>query len=495
MGPEKGTCGGSMRPSARESLLVFHPKIDVQITLLTFLRVVVVPSVAIGSLVASTTLLDVKFTEAYVALAIITALLTLLVIARDALQQPNVVGARGLQLAGRIGIGWFAIVGVLLLLGYATKSSEDFSRRALFLWFLLTPPFLVAASLGVQQWLRALLVSSRYARHAVIVGTTKMALELARTLHTRPELGLKLRCVFIDEACGDLPIADRTAAAIRKFAGAEIRTGGSVSNYVNTRHIDVVFIARETHAPGVREMCDELRNTTSSVYLIPDVSLYDLMQARVGDVDGIPVIALCESPLQGGRGALKRVTDIVLATLLLALAAPVMVLIAIAIKLDSPGRVFFKQDRYGLDGERIVVYKFRTMTVCENGGVVVQAKRNDARITRIGRFLRRTSLDELPQLLNVLQGRMSLVGPRPHAVAHNEQYRNLIAGYMVRHKVTPGITGLAQVSGCRGETSTVDEMRRRVQYDLEYLRHWCWLLDIKIMLRTLLLVFRDKGAY
>jgi putative colanic acid biosynthesis UDP-glucose lipid carrier transferase len=192
---------------------------------------------------------------------------------------------------------------------------------------------------------------------------------------------------------------------------------------------------------------------------------------------------------------MKRVTDIVFATLLLILAAPVMLLIAAAIKLDSPGRVFFKQDRYGLDGERIVVYKFRTMTVSENGAVVVQAKRDDVRVTNVGRWLRRTSLDELPQLINVLQGRMSLVGPRPHAVAHNEEYRKLIAGYMVRHKVTPGITGLAQVSGCRGETSTVEDMRRRVEYDLEYLRHWCWLLDIKIMLRTLVLVFHDKRAY
>jgi putative colanic acid biosynthesis UDP-glucose lipid carrier transferase len=185
----------------------------------------------------------------------------------------------------------------------------------------------------------------------------------------------------------------------------------------------------------------------------------------------------------------------VFATLLLIVASPVMLLIALAIKLDSPGRVFFKQDRYGLDGERIGVYKFRTMTVCENGTRIVQAKRNDARVTRVGRLLRRTSLDELPQLVNVLQGRMSLVGPRPHAIAHNEEYRKLISGYMVRHKVTPGITGLAQVSGCRGETSTLDDMRRRVQYDLEYLRHWCWLLDIKIMLRTLVLLVRDKRAY
>ncbi len=473
---------------------MLHPKIDVQITLLTFLRVALIPSVAIASLVASTSLLGLPFTEPYVALAIIAALLTLLVIARDAVQQANVVGIHGFTLASRIGLGWLAVVGVLLLLGYATKSSEVFSRRALFLWFVLTPPFLVASSIGVQQWLRALLVSARYTRTAVIVGTTKMALELARTLHQRPELGLKLRCVFTDEASGDPPLDERTSTALRDV-GAEIRKGGGVSEYVNARRIDVVFIAREAHVPGVRAMCAELRDTTSSVYLIPDVSLYDLMQARVGDVDGIPVVALCESPLQGGRGALKRVTDIVFSTLLLIVAAPLMALIALAIKLDSPGRVFFKQDRYGLDGERIVVYKFRTMTVCENGRIVVQAKRNDARVTRVGRFLRRTSLDELPQLINVLQGRMSLVGPRPHAVAHNEEYRKLISGYMVRHKVTPGITGLAQVSGCRGETSTLDDMRRRVQYDLEYLRHWCWLLDIKIMLRTLVLVFRDKRAY
>jgi putative colanic acid biosynthesis UDP-glucose lipid carrier transferase len=180
---------------------------------------------------------------------------------------------------------------------------------------------------------------------------------------------------------------------------------------------------------------------------------------------------------------------------MLLFASPLMIGIAVAIKLTSPGRVLFKQDRYGLDGERITVYKFRTMTCCENGERVVQATRNDTRVTPVGRFLRRTSLDELPQLINVLQGRMSLVGPRPHAVAHNEEYRKLIRGYMVRHKVTPGITGLAQINGCRGETQTLEDMRRRVDYDLEYLRHWCWLLDVKIMVRTFVLMFRDKHAY
>jgi putative colanic acid biosynthesis UDP-glucose lipid carrier transferase len=480
----------------QEFLVVTHSKIDVQITLLTFLRVVLVPSVAVAGLVVSTALLNVHFTGPYVALAIITALLTLLVMTRDALLQSNVVGVHGLLLAGRIGVGWFAVVGVLLMLGYATKSSEEFSRRALFLWFLLTPPFLLAASMGMQQWLRALLVSSRNARNVVIVGSTKMALELARTLHERPELGLKLRCVFVDEQSGDRAIDEPTSDSIRRIAGAEVRSGGDVRAYVNQRHIEVVFIARQTHVPGVSALLADLRDSTASVYLIPDVSLFDLIQARIGDVDGIPVIALCESPLRGARGALKRLTDILLSLLLLITAAPAMLLIAVAIKIDSPGRVLFKQDRYGLDGERIVVYKFRTMTVCENGDRVVQAQRNDSRVTRVGRILRRTSLDELPQLLNVLQGRMSLVGPRPHAVAHNEEYRKLISGYMVRHKVTPGITGLAQVSGCRGETSTLEDMHRRVQYDLEYLRHWGLLLDIKILLRTLwLLLVSDKRAY
>ena len=475
---------------------MLHPRSDVQITLLTLLRVVLLPSVAIAVLVASTSVLDVPFTEPYLVLAIITALLTLLFMARDALQQDNsIVAAHSLTLAGRIALGWLAVVGALLLIGYATKSSEIFSRRALFLWFVLTPPLLLAASFVVQQWLRALLVSSRNARSAVIVGSSKLAVELARSLHQRPELGLKLRCVFVDEQCGDQQVDRAASAALRTIAGAEIRFRGNVRDYVDKQHIDVVFIARETHAPGVRALLDDLRDTTSSVYLIPDVSLYDLIQARVANVDGIPVIALCESPLQGTDGAMKRFTDIAFAALLLVLAAPVMVLVAVAIKLDTAGQVFFKQDRYGLDGERIVVYKFRTMTVCENGDRIVQATRNDARVTRVGKLLRRTSLDELPQLINVLQGRMSLVGPRPHAVAHNEEYRKLISGYMVRHKVTPGMTGLAQVSGCRGETSTLDDMRRRVQYDLQYLRQWCWLLDLKIMLRTLVLLVRDTRAY
>jgi len=220
-----------------------------------------------------------------------------------------------------------------------------------------------------------------------------------------------------------------------------------------------------------------------------------LIQARSGEIHGIPVVAMCETPFYGYRGVTKRLTDIGLSVTILLLFLPLLMLIALLVKLTSPGPVIFKQRRYGLDGREIAVYKFRTMTVTEDGGEIRQASKSDSRITRIGGILRRTSMDELPQLINVLQGRMSLVGPRPHAVAHNEEYRKLIKGYMMRHKVLPGITGLAQVNGCRGETSQLEEMEARVNYDLDYLRRWTPLLDIKIILLTAVKVFRDDKAY
>ena len=221
----------------------------------------------------------------------------------------------------------------------------------------------------------------------------------------------------------------------------------------------------------------------------------DLIQARVDDIGGIPVVAVRESPFNGFNGLIKRMSDIVIASIALLLLGPLMLAVALAVKLTSPGPVLFRQRRYGLDGREILIYKFRSMTVCEDGVTVKQAQKGDQRLTKIGGFLRRASLDELPQFINVLQGRMSVVGPRPHAVAHNETYRKLIKGYMVRHKVRPGITGLAQVSGFRGETDTIDKMEKRIEYDLEYLRKWSLRLDLEIILRTVSQVFRDTRAY
>jgi putative colanic acid biosynthesis UDP-glucose lipid carrier transferase len=241
---------------------------------------------------------------------------------------------------------------------------------------------------------------------------------------------------------------------------------------------------------------DELSDTTASVYFAPDIFLFDLIQARMDTIGGIPVLAVCETPFYGVNGIVKRVSDIVLATLILILIAPVMAAVAAGVKLSSPGPILFRQRRYGLDGQEIIVYKFRSMTVTEDGPVVRQATRNDARVTPFGAFIRRTSLDELPQFINVLQGRMSIVGPRPHAVAHNEMYRKLIKSYMLRHKVKPGITGWAQVNGLRGETDTVEKMKARIEYDLDYLRNWSLRLDLAIIWKTVFVVFRKpETAY
>jgi putative colanic acid biosynthesis UDP-glucose lipid carrier transferase len=204
---------------------------------------------------------------------------------------------------------------------------------------------------------------------------------------------------------------------------------------------------------------------------------------------------VCETPFRGFNGVVKRASDVLLSLLILALISPLMAAIAVGVRLSSPGPILFRQRRYGVDGRKIVVYKFRTMTVAEDGDVVRQATRNDSRITRFGAFLRRTSLDELPQFINVLQGRMSVVGPRPHAVAHNEMYRKLIRGYMIRHKVRPGVTGLAQVNGWRGETETVEKMKGRIEMDLRYLRNWSLLLDLQIILKTVVVVLGRQNAY
>ena len=213
--------------------------------------------------------------------------------------------------------------------------------------------------------------------------------------------------------------------------------------------------------PRILKLLEELHDTTASIYFVPDIFLFDLIQARIDTIGGMPVVAVCETPFFGVNGLIKRASDIALASVILAIISPIMIAVAIGIKLSSRGPVLFKQRRYGVDGREITVYKFRTMTVLEDGNEIRQATRDDRRVTRFGAFLRRTSLDELPQFVNVLQGRMSVVGPRPHAVAHNEMYRKLIKGYMIRHKVRPGITGLAQVSGLRGETDTLDKMKRR----------------------------------
>ncbi|HEX4500188.1 MAG TPA: undecaprenyl-phosphate glucose phosphotransferase [Scandinavium sp.] len=245
----------------------------------------------------------------------------------------------------------------------------------------------------------------------------------------------------------------------------------------------------------IKDLVRELADTTCSVILIPDVFTFNILHSRIDEVNGVPVVPLYDTPLSGFNRVLKRVEDIVLATMILLLISPVLACIALAVKVTSPGPIIFRQTRYGMDGKPIKVWKFRSMRVMENDAVVTQATQNDPRVTRVGNFLRRTSLDELPQFINVLTGGMSIVGPRPHAVAHNEEYRPLIEGYMLRHKVKPGITGWAQINGWRGETDTLEKMEKRIEFDLEYIREWSLWFDIRIVFLTIFKGFVNKAAY
>jgi putative colanic acid biosynthesis UDP-glucose lipid carrier transferase len=228
---------------------------------------------------------------------------------------------------------------------------------------------------------------------------------------------------------------------------------------------------------------------------VPDIFAFNLIQARFDILGGIPVVAVRETPFYGAAWVAKRVSDVVIASLALVAVLPVMLITAAAIRIDSRGPVLFKQKRYGLDGREILVYKFRSMTVTEDGKQAFSAAaRGDARITRVGALIRKTSIDELPQLFNVLEGTMSIVGPRPHAVAMNEHYRREIPGYMVRHKVKPGITGWAQVNGYRGGDD-LESMRKRIELDLAYMRHWSLWLDFRILLKTVSVVVADRNAF
>jgi len=382
--------------------------------------------------------------------------------------------------------GWCVTVAVLLFLGSASGLKYYYDQRVVLAWFVATPFVLLVSHLAVR---RGAVRPDKHSevRSVVVVGANDVGLKFAGVCERQPNLFMHVHGFFDDRADARHP---------PKLAHPMLGTMGDITAYVRQHHIKMIFISQPISAqPRIRKLIDELQDTTASVYFLPDVYIFDLMQARFDNVGGMPVIAICETPFMGLNSMVKRASDIALGSFILLLLAPLMLVIALAVKLSSPGPVIFKQRRYGLYGEKIIVYKFRSMTVAEDGDKVVQATQHDQRVTPIGGFLRRTSLDELPQFINVLQGRMSIVGPRPHAVAHNEQYRKLIKGYMLRHKVKPGITGWAQVNGLRGETATLDKMEARIQYDLDYLRNWSLWLDLWIILKTVKVVLTRENAF
>ena len=382
---------------------------------------------------------------------------------------------------------WALTLFPLFIFLFFTKQTEYFSRVVLGLWMVSTAILLCAWRGVFRQFLISIRRKGYNTRSVGIIGLTKRGIDLANEIINYPESGYKLTAVFDerDPVRLDHKYIDRLEGGIAE--GVKMAQQGK---------LEILFVALPlTNKERIENILKALGDTTVDVHIVPDVFTFNLLHSRMGHVGEVQTISIYDSPMRGGYSIMKRMEDVFLSLTILGIIAIPMLCIALGIKLTSKGPVLFKQDRYGMDGKKIKVWKFRSMRVMDNGEVVKQATKGDPRITPFGAFLRRTSLDELPQFFNVLQGTMSVVGPRPHAVSHNEEYRKKVAYYMLRHKMKPGITGWAQVNGWRGETDTVEKMEMRIKYDLEYIRNWSIWMDFKIVIFTLFKGFVGKNVY
>jgi putative colanic acid biosynthesis UDP-glucose lipid carrier transferase len=383
-----------------------------------------------------------------------------------------------------VGMMWLLLAG----LGFITKTGELYSRLWLAEWMALSLFALIASRFVLLLTLRLMRSHGLNERRVVIIGAGEMGVKLAETIQQALWTGFRIT-TFLDDDATNKP------SAIRDIPVAQMPA--NLAHYLQSSHVDEIWITLPLRAEKrVKEILYQLRHSTMTTRYLLDIFGLDLLNHSITDLAGFPVLNIQSTPMRGVNRVVKAIEDRIIAALILILISPLMFLIALCVKLTSAGPVFFKQQRLGWDGKIIKVYKFRTMfTHQESGGKVTQATAHDKRVTPLGRFLRRTSLDELPQFINVLQGRMSIVGPRPHALAHNEQYKDSIHVYMQRHRMKPGITGWAQVNGWRGETDTLDKMQKRVEFDLFYINNWSLWFDLKIILLTFIKGFVNRNAY
>lgn len=390
--------------------------------------------------------------------------------------------------ASRILLGWTLAIILTGFVLFLIDSGVSFPRTLAWWWFIAAATILISTRACIRLGLYLLRICGHNYQRTAIVGSTLIAAKIAETINTAPWMGLKFVGFFDDR----LPKDKRVLEAIQN----DIQ--GTVSELIKQAEaggIDRVYITLPLRAETrIKELIDRLSETPASVLFVPDFFVFNMLHAHWEHVGHLHVVNVVTSPFLGVSGVTKRIEDIVLSSLILAVIAIPLVVIGTGIKLSSPGPVIFRQRRYGLNGKEFYIWKFRTMMVCEDGAKAVQATVDDPRVTPFGRFLRRTSLDELPQFINVLQGSMSIVGPRPHPLALDNKHKKLIPRYVLRHKIRPGISGWAQINGFRGETDTLEKMEKRIQYDLEYIDRWSLLLDIKIIWLTIVRGLTDKNA-
>lgn len=378
---------------------------------------------------------------------------------------------------------WSTVIFILLVIGFITKSLSYYSREV-FIWWI--------AIVFIVQNLFQILIKSLYLRirnkyyqkkHALILGSSPLAKKLALSINKHAWLGQEV-IGYVDKTKSK-DFADFT------FLGSL----DQISDIITKNKINHVYITLPSQRLDELELtCLKLMKEGVDLHWTPDTSSFNLINHHIKEIAGLPIITFSESPLVGGKRVFKRVFDFTFSLIAMICLLPILLLVALLIKLDSSGPVFFRQERHGWDREVFNIYKFRSMKQHqEKKGLVTQAIQGDPRITKLGAFLRKTSIDELPQLINVLIGDMSIVGPRPHAIAHNEYFQHKINGYLSRHKIKPGITGLAQITGYRGETDTDEKMLGRIKQDLTYINNWSLELDIEIILKTMIALWLEEA--
>lgn len=384
-------------------------------------------------------------------------------------------------------LNWLFIFFVLTAVAFTLKIATNFSRGSTLSFFVIGLLSLLVFRRLLARYLKGALAAGAFAEQRIILvsergqPSTSRALDELRQCGYRPVKTVEISSTEIGSTGVPASLSEKIQ---------------SVITAAQNDRVDYIFLLLKWNRPQlINNLVQLLRPLPIPVHLLPDENVETFLAERGGNIGTTFTVELQRAPLSKAERSLKRAFDVVSAASILVILSPLMLLTALMIKIDSPGPALFRQKRNGFGGTVFSIYKFRSMRVLEDGPRIQQATRNDARVTRLGRWLRRTSIDELPQLFNVLVGDMSLVGPRPHAVAHNSEYQTVVSNYAFRHHVKPGITGWAQVNGLRGETQTVDLMAKRVEYDLWYINHWSLWLDLRIIVKTALMAARQPSAY